>query len=128
MLEAECSQAGVRILTNVNVESVEHGSGFTIVVGQDQFHAQSLVVASGGLSIPKMGATSFGYELARQFGLKINETRPALVPLLFNAQDRQHYSDLSGLSAEVVTVTGKERFREKMLFTHRGLSGPAILQ
>jgi len=80
------------------------------------------------LSIPKMGATSFGYELARQFGLRINETRPALVPLLFNAADRQCYCDLTGVSAEVVAAIGKQRFREKMLFTHRGLSGPAILQ
>jgi hypothetical protein len=75
-----------------------------------------------------MGATSFGYELARQFGLQINATRPALVPLLLNAQDRQHYSDLTGVSVEVVTAVGKQRFHEKMLFTHRGLSGPAILQ
>jgi len=86
------------------------------------------VVATGGLSIPKMGATSFGYELAQQFGVRINETRPALVPLLFKAQDRQHYCDLTGVSAEVVASIGKQRFREKMLFTHRGLSGPAILQ
>src|SRR5206468_176917 len=73
-------------------------------------------------------ATSFGYEVARQFGVKIVEARPALVPLLFNAQDRQHYCDLTGVSTEVVAVTGKQSFREKMLFTHRGLSGPAILQ
>jgi predicted flavoprotein YhiN len=75
-----------------------------------------------------MGATSFGYKLARQFGLKINDTRPALVPLLLNAEDRRHYYDLTGVSAEVVAATGKQRFREKMLFTHRGLSGPAVLQ
>ncbi len=128
MLESECSQAGVRILTNVNVESVEHSGRFAIRTGEDEFEASALVVATGGLSIPKMGATPFGYELARQFGLKIRETRPALVPLLFNAQDRQHYCDLTGVSAEVVTTSGKQCFREKMLFTHRGLSGPAILQ
>ena len=75
-----------------------------------------------------MGATSFGYDLARQFGLKIIESRPALVPLVFNTEDRQHYSDLTGLSAEVIASTAKQHFREKMLFTHRGLSGPAILQ
>ncbi|HEV2698845.1 MAG TPA: NAD(P)/FAD-dependent oxidoreductase [Terriglobales bacterium] len=128
MLEGECRQAGVQILTNVIVESVEQANGFAIHTVNDEFRAAALVVATGGLSIPKMGATSFGYELARQFGLKINATRPALVPLLFNAEDRQHYCDLTGVSAEVVAAIGRQRFREKMLFTHRGLSGPAILQ
>ncbi len=128
MLESECSRARVQILTNVIIESVEHKSGFTIGARQTEFHAPVLVVATGGLSIPKMGATSFGYELARQFGIRVMDTRPALVPLLFNARDRQHYCELTGVSAEVVTTTGKQRFREKMLFTHRGLSGPAILQ
>lgn len=128
MLESECRQAGVRILTNVAVDAVQQKDDFAIRAGQDEFRSKALVIATGGLSIPKMGATSFGYELARQFGLKIVETRPALVPLVFNAEDRQHYSDLAGISAEVVTTIGKQRFREKMLFTHRGLSGPAILQ
>ena len=128
LLELECSRAGVQIFTNIAVEKVEHNGRFRIRAGHDEFEAAALVVATGGLSIPKMGATSFGYELARQFGLRIVETRPALVPLLFNTQDRQQYCDLTGVSAEVVTATGKQRFREKMLFTHRGLSGPAILQ
>jgi predicted Rossmann fold flavoprotein len=128
LLEAECNRAGVRILTNVAVARVEQGSGFIVLAGQDTFRAPALVVATGGLSIPKMGATSFGYDLARQFGLKIIEPRPALVPLLFNDQDRRRYCDLSGVSAEVVAAAGRERFREKMLITHRGLSGPAILQ
>jgi predicted Rossmann fold flavoprotein len=128
MLEAECRDAGVRILTGITVESVGLGNGFAVRTSDSEFPAAALVVATGGLSIPKMGATSFGYELARQFGLKIAATRPALVPLLFNKQDREHYSDLTGVSAEVVTAIGKRRFREKLLFTHRGLSGPAILQ
>jgi predicted Rossmann fold flavoprotein len=128
MLETECRQAGVQILTNVSVDRVEHQGNFVVNAGTDAFSAKSLVVATGGLSIPKMGATPFGYDLARQFGLKIVEPRPALVPLLFNAQDRRNYSDLAGISAEVVTSIGKQRFREKMLFTHRGLSGPAALQ
>src|SRR5436305_2069409 len=125
MLEAECRRAGVQILTNVFAESVEQASGFTIQTGSDEFRAAAIVVATGGLSIPKMGATSFGYELARQFGLEIKQARPALTPLIFTDEDRQHYSDLRGLSTEVVTAIGKQRFREKMLFTHRGLSGPA---
>lgn len=128
MLETECRQAGVHILTNVSVDRVEHQGNFVVNAGTNAFSAKSLVVATGGLSIPKMGATSFGYELARQFGLKIVEPRPALVPLLFNAQDRSNYRDLAGISAEVVTSIEKQRFREKMLFTHRGLSGPAVLQ
>ena len=128
MLESECRDAGVRIVTGLNVESVQNNASFTIRAGENEFHAAALVVATGGLSIPKIGATSFGYELAQQVGLDIIDTRPALVPLLFKAHDRQCYSDLTGISAEVVTMAGKQRFREKMLFTHRGLSGPAILQ
>jgi predicted Rossmann fold flavoprotein len=128
MLESECREAGVRILTNIVVKGIELQDAFLVRAADDEFRAKSLVVATGGLSIPKMGATSFGYDLARQFGLKIVEPRPALVPLLFDAQDRQNYSDLTGVSTEVVASIGKQRFREKMLFTHRGLSGPAILQ
>jgi predicted Rossmann fold flavoprotein len=128
MLEAECNQSGVRIATNVKIKSVEHRDDFAVSAGEDEFHAPVLVVATGGLSIPKMGATSFGYELAKQFGLQVNATRPALVPLLLNSEDRHHYCDLAGVSAEVLASIGKQRCREKMLFTHRGLSGPAILQ
>ncbi|HKF23992.1 MAG TPA: NAD(P)/FAD-dependent oxidoreductase [Candidatus Angelobacter sp.] len=128
MLEVECDRAGVRIMTNVAIHSVIHTNGFAVVAGDDQFRSSTLVVATGGLSIPKMGATPFGYDLARQFGLKIVEPRPALVPLVFDAQDRLHYGDLSGISAEVMAAADGHSFREKMLFTHRGLSGPAILQ
>jgi predicted Rossmann fold flavoprotein len=128
MLEAECRRAGVQIRTNVDVNTVDHTSGFVVRAGENEFHAPALVVACGGLSIPKIGATSFGYDLARQFGLKIVETRPGLVPLTFSPEERQGYSDLTGVSAEVVASLGRQRFREKMLFTHHGLSGPAILQ
>jgi len=128
MLEAECRAAGVRIQTNVNVEQVSKEDGFLVRAGHDEFHSESLVVASGGLSIPKMGATGFGYDLARQFGLKIVEPRPALVPFTFNKNDAAHFCDLAGVSAEVVASIGAQSFREKMLITHRGLSGPAILQ
>ncbi len=93
-----------------------------------EFVAAKLVVATGGLSIPKIGATPFGYDLARQFGINIVDCRPALVPLTFNPDDRQRYADLAGVSTEVVATADRHEFREKMLFTHRGLSGPAILQ
>ena len=128
MLEAECRAVGVRIQTNVNVEQVSKEDGFLVRAGDDAFHAESLVVATGGLSIPKMGATGFGYDLARQFGLKIVEPRPALVPFTFNKDDAAHFCDLAGVSAEVIASIGAQSFREKMLITHRGLSGPAILQ
>jgi predicted Rossmann fold flavoprotein len=128
MLEAECRAAGVRIQTNVNVERVTREGGFLLQAADEEFQAESLVVATGGLSIPKMGATGFGYELARQFGLKIVEPRPALVPFTFNKDDSVRFCDLAGVSAEVVASIDAQRFREKMLITHRGLSGPAILQ
>jgi len=128
MLEAECSTVGVRIQTNVNVEHIMKEDGFLLRAEDDEFHAESLVVATGGLSIPKMGATGFGYDLARQFGLKMIEPRPALVPFTLNKDDATHFCDLAGVSAEVIASIGAQNFREKMLITHRGLSGPAILQ
>jgi hypothetical protein len=128
LLERECAAAGVRVALNTRVREVTKKSEFVARVGDDSFRSAALVVATGGLSIPKLGATAFGYELARQFGLAVCETRPALVPLTFSAADRQRYGGLSGVSCEVVASLGKRQFREKMLFTHRGLSGPAILQ
>jgi predicted Rossmann fold flavoprotein len=128
MLEEECRAAGVKIYLNVRVQEVQRTDDFSVRAAADEFRAPALVVATGGLSIPKMGATSFGYDLARQFGLKIQKTRPALVSLVFGAADRDQYCDLAGVSAEVVAGFGEQRFRESMLITHRGLSGPAILQ
>ncbi len=128
MLEEECRAAGVRIYLNVRVREVKRNDKFLVCCDSDEYHAAALVVATGGLSIPKMGATSFGYDLARQFGLKIQKTRPALVPLVLGVADREEYCDLAGVSAEVVAAFGDQRFRESMLITHRGLSGPAILQ
>jgi predicted Rossmann fold flavoprotein len=130
MLEAECRAVGARIQTNVNVEQVSRENSFLLRArdDDDEFRAESLVVATGGLSIPKMGATGLGYDLARQFGLKIVEPRPALVPLTLNKDDAAHFCDLAGVSAEVVASIGAQHFREKMLITHRGLSGPAVLQ
>jgi len=128
MLEQECRGAGVQIFVTAVVCDVHRADGFAVRTQEMEFQAPALVVATGGLSIPKIGATPFGYELARQFGLKIQECRPALVPLTLNPQDREPYCDLSGVSAEVVAACESQKFREKMLITHRGLSGPAILQ
>jgi predicted Rossmann fold flavoprotein len=129
MLADECRQAGARIDVNGLVTSVEReGEGFRIETGGGPIHGQSLVVASGGLSIPKMGATNFGYELAKQFGHSVVPTRPALVPLTFSADDLARYRDLSGIGLPVEASCGGQSFSGPMLFTHRGISGPAILQ
>ena len=128
LLEEESQRSGVKILTSVSVQEITHGSGFFLRTNVGDFRSSALVIASGGLSIPKMGATNFGYEVARKFGLKIQECRPALVPLTFNDEDRKKYADLAGVSADAIVSVGRQQFREKMLFTHRGLSGPSILQ
>jgi predicted Rossmann fold flavoprotein len=128
MLERECRNAHVEIRTGVAVQEVRRDSEFVVRTEKEEFRASTLVVATGGLSIPKMGATGFGYELAQQFGLTIQPTRPALVPLVLNAEDRRRWCDLAGVSTEVVAAADSAQFREKMLITHRGLSGPAILQ
>ena len=128
MLERECRECRVQLFTKTVVQEVTRTAEFVAKAGEAEFRAPALVVATGGLSIPKMGATGFGYDLARQFGVKVRETRPGLVPLLFGAEDGRHYTDLAGVSAEVMAGCSGQRFREKMLITHRGLSGPAILQ
>jgi predicted Rossmann fold flavoprotein len=128
LLEEECRAAGVRIFLNTPVKQVWHNTGFEVDAGDITFSSPALVVATGGLSIPKIGATAFGYELAEQFGLAIRKCRPGLVPLLFDPENQLRYCDLAGVSAEVVASCGSQRFREMMLITHRGLSGPAILQ
>ncbi|MGB8919873.1 MAG: NAD(P)/FAD-dependent oxidoreductase [Candidatus Sulfotelmatobacter sp.] len=128
MLEAECQQAGVSIFLNTKIQEVERAREFVVRAADVVFRAPALVVATGGLSIPKIGATSLGYDLARQFGLAIREPWPGLVPLLLSAEGGSRYRDLAGVSAEVIASCGGQQFREKMLITHRGLSGPAILQ
>ena len=128
MLEEECRTAGVTILAGVRVTEIRKESVFMMKAGDREFHAPALVIATGGLSIPKIGATAFGYEAARQFGIKIQECRPALVPLTFDPEDRKSYCDLPGVSADVIASYDSRQFRDKMLITHRGLSGPAILQ
>jgi predicted Rossmann fold flavoprotein len=128
MLEEECRAVGVSIFLNTKVQQVKRTAEFVVHTSIAEFNAPALVVATGGLSIPKIGATSFGYDLARQFGINIREPWPGLVPLELNAEDRSRYCDLTGVSAEVIASCDGQQFREKMLITHRGLSGPAILQ
>lgn len=138
LLEAECRDAQVQFFLNTRIVSIDKTeiesqssrspAEFVLRSSDAEFRAPSLVIATGGLSIPKIGATSFGYDVARQFGIAIREPWPALVPVLFEESDRVHYSDLAGVSAEVIASCNSQQFREKMLFTHRGLSGPVILQ
>lgn len=128
MLERECSAAGVTVLLSTRVREVARNDDFRLETDQGVFSGRSLVIAAGGLSIPKLGATAFGYQIARQFGLRLQPCRPALVPLTFVPEDLTRYADLAGVSTEVVASAGFGRFREKLLFTHRGLSGPAVLQ
>jgi len=128
LLESECRAAGVQTFLQSQIREVQRTTEFVVHSESGEFRAPALMVATGGLSIPKMGATPFGYELARQFGLKIVKTKPALVPFVLSNKDRALYCDLAGVSAEVVAKSNHHAFREKMLITHRGLSGPAILQ
>lgn len=128
MLLDECTAGGVEIALGQPIRSVDHGDGrFSVAHGARVSTAPALVIATGGPSIPKIGATGFAYDLARRFGLKVVEPRPALVPLTLGGEEAL-FRSLSGVSAEVVARCGKTAFREAALFTHRGLSGPAILQ
>jgi hypothetical protein len=128
MLLAECSLGGVELVLNAREIAVQaSSSGFCVSSSAGEFRAGALVVATGGLSIPKLGATGLGYELARQFGLQVVAPRPALVPLLLGG-DEAGWTQLAGVAAEVEAVASGAKFKEKMLVTHRGLSGPAVLQ
>ena len=127
MLLEECAKGGVEIRCGEEIARVEQGDGFTVTTQTGTYRASSLVIATGGPSIPKMGATGFAYDLARQFGLKLVEPRPALVPLTLGGEEVL-FRDISGVSAPVVVSANKANFAEAALFTHRGLSGPAILQ
>ncbi len=128
MLLEECRLAHVSILLGTRISEVKRDEDFLVRTADAEFRAPVLVVAAGGLSIPKIGATSFGYDLARQFGIRIQEPQPGLVPFVFNEKERSAYCDLAGVSMEVTAASDGQQFREKMLITHRGLSGPAILQ
>jgi predicted Rossmann fold flavoprotein len=128
MLLEECAKGAADVLCDQDVTAVSHADGvYSVTSNGKVLTAKSLVIATGGPSIPKMGATGFAYDLARQFGLKVIEPRPALVPLTLGGDDVL-FRDLSGVSAPVDAICGKTRFHEAALFTHRGLSGPAILQ
>jgi predicted Rossmann fold flavoprotein len=130
MLRTEVAEAGAQLRLNANVQYVEKTpDGFTIQLGNGEvLSCGALVVATGGKSIPKMGATDFGYRLAQQFGLRLTDTRPALVPLTFGAELLEKLAPLSGVAVPALVTCGKTVFDEALLFTHRGLSGPAILQ
>lgn len=128
MLEHECAGAGVEIRLNCRVTAVRKPLEFELETSLGAIGAQSLVIATGGLSFPNLGATDFGYRVVEQFALKMVSPKPGLVPLTFGPDDQQLFAGLSGLSVDAVARADGAAFRENVLFTHRGLSGPAILQ
>lgn len=130
MLLSECEAAGVAVHTSCPVGSVEEGAhgGFVLGTGIGGIQCQSLVIATGGLSIPSMGASGFGYDLARQFGHEVLPTRAGLVPLTLSGKHQEHYAELAGVALPVSAHCGKARFDNALLFTHRGISGPSVLQ
>ncbi len=128
MLLDECARYGVTIRTQTHIEQIEKLDTFRITTSSGLYESASLVVACGGLSIPKMGATDLGYRIAKQFGVPIIPTRAALVPFVLAGDDMAYISGLSGIAVDAVVKAGKTEFREGMLFTHKGLSGPSILQ
>jgi predicted Rossmann fold flavoprotein len=128
LLLRECAEAGVTIQLATSVEKIERTNSYKVKTNKGEFSCQSLVIATGGLSIPKIGATGFGYRMAAQFGLKMVDPSPALDGFNLNNHDLQHFQTLSGLSVDVVMSCGPAAFRENLLFTHNGLSGPASLQ
>ncbi len=128
MLLRDMHDTGVTLRLNTSVERLSHDGSYRLLIGGEDIDAQSVVIATGGKSIPKMGATDFGYRVATQFGVPVVETRPALVPLTFAEQDLAPIKLLAGTSVFTSVSCGKTTFDEGMLFTHRGLSGPSILQ
>ncbi len=130
MLLTECEKAGVKVQLNCSVKAIQKRDtdSFSVEASQGTFQPESLVIATGGLSIPKMGATPFGYKVAEQFGHNIQATRAGLVPFTLQPRDKETFAELSGIAVDAVVRCGSSEFRENILFTHRGLSGPAILQ
>ena len=128
MLLKECDKAGVTIQTSTSIEKIQKDQRFKLHTTRGIFHCQSLVVASGGLSIPTMGASPFAYKVAEQFGIKVWPTRAGLVPLTLDVMEKEKIAQLSGIGVDSIAQNERISFRENTLFTHRGLSGPAILQ
>ena len=128
MLLQECEQANATIQLNTEIQSIEKNDGFTLKTNRGNFACESLVIATGGLSIPTMGASPFGYKVAEKFALKVWPTRAGLVPFTLHTKDKENITELSGISIDCTASCNKQTFRENMLFTHRGLSGPAMLQ
>lgn len=129
MLLDECAQASVELAIENSVFDIQaNATGFMLNTSLGTVQCESLVLATGGLSIPRMGATDYAHRVARQFGLAVTATQAALVPFTWQATEREHYVDLSGISIDVEVSCNGTRFREQLLFTHRGLSGPAMLQ
>jgi hypothetical protein len=129
MLLAECAKAGVMMQLSTDIDSIERlDKRFHVKASQGNFSCQSLVVATGGLSIPKMGATPLGYKIAQQFGINVLPTRAGLVPFTLQQEDKEKFSALSGIAVPCMVSNKRRSFSENVLFTHRGLSGPAILQ
>lgn len=128
MLLTECSQGGVGIRTDCSTESIDYDGRYKLATNLGTFSCESLVIATGGLSIPKMGASGFGYQIARQFGLKVLPTRAGLVPFTFSDYVHDMASRLAGVSLPVSISTADQGFTDDLLFTHRGLSGPSVLQ
>jgi predicted Rossmann fold flavoprotein len=129
MLMDEGKAGGVHVLTNCQTDSVRNDDdGFVLATSQGEFRCGALVIASGGLSIPRMGATGYGYQLARQFGHSVHPTRAALVPLTFSGDELDSWKDLSGVAVEVAVEAGGHRWQNGLLFTHLGISGPTVLQ
>jgi len=128
MLERECQESGVRILSHCDVQEVEKTNQYIIRTSRGTFQSDALVVATGGLSFPKLGASDLGYRIARKFGIGVTDIRPGLVPLTFQPHEKDFYAPLAGVALPVRISAGNRHFEEAMLFTHRGLSGPAALQ
>src|SRR5216117_179674 len=125
MLQDECNASGAEILVNCSVTEITKNEKFAVKTNLGDFESESLVIASGGISIPQMGATDFGYKTAKQFGIKLTKIVPGLVPFILKQKD---FSELSGVSIDAIVTCNGISFRENILFTNKGLSGPAILQ